>query len=365
MATQNRVVGRGKLYFDKFVTDTQQKTGERYLGNTPSLSMTSAYQNLDHYDSDEGLSNKDDSVTLRVDRNGTFTCDNIIMDNVALVFGTEATIESLIGNAGLSETFTATLGRYYQLGSDVNFPDGIPNIDTVVVTDNTGLHAFGLVTFAANPANLDTVTINGQTITFVTGSPLPHQVQIGANTVITAQRFLVEINGYPGLFAVTASGIENAITLRAIMSGTGGNARTMAKSGTNPTLSGATLSGGAASGVIGITGNYEVDAARGRIHILENAADIATGDVIEIQYNHGLFSRHTVIDGETQVEGALRFLADNPKGTDKDYYWPRVKLSPSGEYALKGDTWQTMTFNFEVLTPAIGKRVYVREAVAA
>jgi hypothetical protein len=60
MAGNNYVIGRGKLYWDQFLTGTQTPTGQRYLGNTPALSMTSAYQNLDHYSSDFGLRVKDE-----------------------------------------------------------------------------------------------------------------------------------------------------------------------------------------------------------------------------------------------------------------------------------------------------------------
>jgi hypothetical protein len=70
-----------------------------------------------------------------------------------------------------------------------------------------------------------------------------------------------------------------------------------------------------------------------------------------------------VIEEGEQVEGSLRFIADNPKGSNKNYFWPYVRLQPSGDFAVKGEQWQLMTFQFAVLTPKDGRRrVYVREA---
>lgn len=368
MQTKNYVIGRGKVYFDKFLEGTETRTGERYVGNTPALTASSAYQDLPHYSSDEGLREQDDNATLQVDRNGTFTCDNISIENVALVFGSaDAVTETIASSPGESEVFTNSKpGYYYQLGSSALTPDGIGNVSNVIVTNNSGLHAFGTVTVGAQPVAAETITVNGQAITFRASAPGLHEVLIGANTSATAQNIIAEINAYPALYDVDASGAANVITVRAIASGVGGNAITLAEAvaAAGFTVSGATLAGGSASGVITQVTNYTVDLARGRIYLLENAADIVDGDDIEVQYDIGLSTRLTVIDDNTQVEGALRFISDNPKGTDKDYFWPRVKLTPSGEYALKGETWQTMTFNFAVLKPAVGNRVYIREVAA-
>lgn len=362
----NYVIGRGKLYFDQFVTGTQTKTGERYLGNTPALSINSAYQNLDHYSSDEGLRVKDDSVQLQVDRTGSFQCDNISMDNVALMFGATAAVDGQAADVGTAETFTMYAGRVYQLGSSDDNPHGVINVDNVVVTNNSGLHAFGAITVGAQPADGETVTVNGQVVTFQSAGPLAvHDVLIGPNTVATAQGLKAEINAYPDLYDVRASGDTNIVGITANASGVGGNAITLAEAvaAAGFTVSGATLAGGSASGVIGATGNFTVDTARGRIELEEAPADITDGDVVEVTYDILVGERQLVVDEENQVEGALRFISDNPRGTNKDYYWPRVKLTPAGEFALKGETWQTMTFNMEILQPAQAgwKRVYVTE----
>lgn len=356
------VIGRGKLYFDQFVTDTQTKTGERYLGNTPAFSMAAAYTNLDHYDADAGLREKDDSVNLQTDRTGTFQCDNISMANVALMFGSSVQIESQGSSSGESESFKVYTGRYYQLGSTDDVPEGAKLASNVVVTNASGLHAYGYITFTGLQTDADTIVVNGETITFVASAPGSHEILIGATGIITAQDLIAEINAYPSLYDVTASGAEGIITLRANASGTGGNSIVLTESAANLTVSGSgTLSGGTSSSVIGETDNYTVDATNARIYILDDAADISDGDTIEVVYDLGSGARYLIVDSQSQVEGALRFVSDNARGPDKNYYYPRVKISPSGDYQLKGDAWQTMTFTFEVLKPATaGSRVYVR-----
>lgn len=370
MALENKqyVLGRGKVFFNQFnlaSVDDEIGSGERYIGNTPSFATNQAYSNLDHYDADEGIRVKDDTVQLQLDRSGAFTLDNISIENVAMMMGTTAVTESQAAATGEAETFLINqLGLYYQLGADNVVPDGVGKVSSVVVTDNTGVHATGTITVAAQPAAADTITINGHPITFVAGAPAAHQVQLGGTTAITAEGISQEINAYPHLYAVRSVRATNVVTLTARSSGVGGNAIALAKSGTNPTLSGATLSGGTNSGTVTQLGNYEVDTDLGRLHILVNAANITAGSTIEVQYNLAINSRPTVVDDQLSVEGQLRFVSTNPRGPKKNYFWPRVKLTPNGEYQLKGDAWQQMGFNFDVLQSKVNptaKRIYIRE----
>lgn len=100
------------------------------------------------------------------------------------------------------------------------------------------------------------------------------------------------------------------------------------------------------------SGNFEVDEALGRIYILPGSADIPDGTEIQITYDVAAATREQVISKSQSIYGALRFVSDNPKGTNRDYYMPYCKLSPNGDYNLKGDDWQTMSFTFEVLQKA-------------
>ena len=75
--TQNYVLGRGELFFERFVSGTLAGLGEHYLGNTPGFEISIEEEVLEHFSSDRGLRVKDRSVTLQNDASGTLTVDNI------------------------------------------------------------------------------------------------------------------------------------------------------------------------------------------------------------------------------------------------------------------------------------------------
>jgi hypothetical protein len=104
-----------------------------------------------------------------------------------------------------------------------------------------------------------------------------------------------------------------------------------------------------AGAVVTMAGNYEVDAATGRVFILDDAPDIATGDELEIDYTAAAGTEELVIAAGTVIEGRLEFFANNAAGENRDYIWPYVQIRPDGDFSLKGDDWQNMTFSFEVL----------------
>lgn len=117
----------------------------------------------------------------------------------------------------------------------------------LVPFSTSGDYASGAVTFGANPANSNTLTIAGAAITFVTSGATGQQVNIGLDTTATAQATKALINANPALYKVTAAGLANVLTLTAIEIGTNGNAVTLAASALQPTVSGATLTGGTAT----------------------------------------------------------------------------------------------------------------------
>jgi hypothetical protein len=94
--------------------------------------------------------------------------------------------------------------------------------------------------------------------------------------------------------------------------------------------------------------DYVVDLTLGTIYIVPTGT-IANGDDIEITYDRASNSRSRIVTAaNATIDGALRFVATNPKGALLDYYMPYVRLSPNGEYALKGDEWQQMSFNLDI-----------------
>lgn len=95
--------------------------------------------------------------------------------------------------------------------------------------------------------------------------------------------------------------------------------------------------------------DYDVDAATGRIYIHDDAAAVADGDDITVDYTAAAGNEEIVIAEGEVIEGRLHFVSFNAEGEQRDYIWPYVQISPDGDFALKGDDWQKMTFSCEVL----------------
>ena len=86
MANNNYTLGRGKVNLARFKDGTQEPDGFRYIGNTPEFNLSIELEELDHFSSDEGIREKDDSVPLEVNRTGSMITDNVSPENVALFF---------------------------------------------------------------------------------------------------------------------------------------------------------------------------------------------------------------------------------------------------------------------------------------
>jgi hypothetical protein len=96
-------------------------------------------------------------------------------------------------------------------------------------------------------------------------------------------------------------------------------------------------------------GNYEVDLVKGRIYIEPDATDILDGDALAIDYTPSAGTSQIVVASGTMIYGQLRFISDNPIGSNKDYFFPYVQITSSGNLDLIADTWQAATFAFEAL----------------
>lgn len=106
--------------------------------------------------------------------------------------------------------------------------------------------------------------------------------------------------------------------------------------------------------------DYEVDLALGRLRILSSGT-IAAGK-IKLGYTKPAAKWKRIKTGEAnQIEGALRFLSDNADGANRDYYFPSVKLTPSGSLPLikDGTEFIKISFDVEILKPEGLESIYV------
>lgn len=238
--SNNYTLGKGRVFFDPY-NSNGATTGERYLGNCPSVELTVDNETLEHFSSESGIQEKDDEVLLRVTRTTTITCDNLSEENLALfLIGGTATI-SQTATPVVDESITVKKSRHYQLGVSSSNPSGVKGVSSVTVTGSGGTPTYVLDT------------------------------------------------------------------------------------------------------------DYSLDADLGRIYILPGGS-ITDDSVILVDYTPTANSRTQVASQSlTAVEGALRFVADNPKGTNRDLYAPKVQLKPNGSFQFIGEEWMQVGFTIEFL----------------
>lgn len=130
----NLLLGKGKLYFDRFLDGTMTRTGEQDLGNCTTFETTTTDTIKEKYESMDGLgllygrANTQRKVELKI------TGDEFSVENVATAaMGTTASLVQTSGTVatGSEETFTtaAILGRWYPLAHR--------KVSTVIVKDSS------------------------------------------------------------------------------------------------------------------------------------------------------------------------------------------------------------------------------------
>lgn len=245
---QNYTLGRGKVFFSAFKAGTTNPEGFRYIGNTPELNLTIETEDLDHFSSDEGIREKDDSVPLETTRQGTMITDNIDPANMAYFFFGSSSALAIVGATVTDEALTDVKKGYgYHLGITNARPEGATN----------------LTPMTPGTANI-ILTTNPAGTTYVEGT------------------------------------------------------------------------------------DYTIDMRRGYLEILAGGTIVEGADLL-VDYKTTTGSVSRIISGSTPIEGSMRYQANNPKGKNYDFFAPYVKLSPNGDFPLKGEEWQQIPFNIEIL----------------
>jgi hypothetical protein len=248
---QNYVLGRGEFHFAKFEPGTRVGKHYVYFGNTPELNITVEIEMLDHYDSDHGIREKDDSMTLQVNRTGSLITDNIKVHNIALFYFGTVNLVTTAAAADVEESIVGVVpDASYQLGVTPSNPMGLGGLDPADIT-----------------------------------------VEVGASVKV------VDVD-------------------------------------------------------------YKIYARTGMIKILSTGT-IAAGATVDVTYTVKASTKNRVISGSQPVEGCVKYITFNPKGPQQDYFMPYVKLTPNGDYALKGDEWQSIPFTLDIQKLGNLEAVYV------
>lgn len=171
-----------------------------------------------------------------------------------------------------------------------------------------GVKASGSFEFAAQPADGDTIVVNGITFTFKETPTLPSHLPIEADLGATLASAVVILNSSPNANVNVADygATENSILVEYETEGTEGNAFTLDANSLNITPSGPTLTGGSG------TSTARVDVKNGvGISLLETARE--------------LILRPKVLDDK------------NPVDTSEDFVIPLAATAGAMQFAYKID----------------------------
>lgn len=383
--TKQYVLGRGKLYFSRFVEGTQTPHDFLYFGNTPDFSLSIEVEELPHFNADEGIREEDDNVVLEITRDGSLVTDNIIPENVALFLMGSASVLTQAAVPAVSMTLDAPKAGYsYQIGQSDSTQSGAMGIDPatfLVMTAVGAVAATGTFTVGAgNAEDGDTVTIGTRTYTFKTtlstGPTVANEVLIGADVTETAANLVAAIMGTAGEGStystdtfphpqVSATNSAGVVTITSLLLGAAGNSLALTEDGANLTVSGSgTLSGGANGTVLAADTHYSMNFDTGFLSFINPSPGSTVNGTADIVVNYAIraSTRTVVLSGNAHVEGALRFESKNARGKDSVLYMPWVKIAPNGDYNLKGDEWQQIPLSVKVLRKE-GSEAFYRDGI--
>lgn len=137
------VLGRGEVYFDRFIAGTLSGEGERYLGNTPSFQITREIERLNRATSYGGQRHDTRGAVISESLEISLVTDHMADENMSLWFSSEA-VPTYAGDEFIphTETFPVIRGRHYQLGSKV-VPGGYKFVDSLVLRRGATLLLLG------------------------------------------------------------------------------------------------------------------------------------------------------------------------------------------------------------------------------
>jgi hypothetical protein len=326
--TDNYSLGKGVIYFDEKGSNGLYK-GERDLGNAPAFSFNIALEKLDHFSSRGGLKAKDKQIISQITPGVTFTLDELNKENLAMLSLADIIEVTQVAGSAVAETVIGHPGKRSQLAHR--------NVGTMKITHGT---------VTAGP--------------FVVGNVITQATSLATGSIVAVGSGFIQVAVASGTFSTTTAVLTAT-------QGTAGSATTA-----NAPAS-ATVAPVFVPGVIAVTGtagtpvyvqgtDYVVnedlkDATIGRIMIIDiaNGGTIAEGTELKVTYGYAA-STYTTIQAfkNTQMEGKLRFVSDNPVGTQMELQVWRCSLAPDGDTSMIGDDWSTLGFTGEILKDEVG-----------
>ena len=335
--TKNYVLGKGELRIARYPANSKvEPAAARALGNAPEFSYTQASTQLDHYSSEAGVGELDESVVTRVDFTGKFVVDHLSNENMALWLLGTATLDEqadTTGDAATVEVFASvTADRFYQIGRTTNSPMGIRGIDPAtfaITVENAGFNEVTAATAAAAGAGLTngtrtfTITDGTGTVAAVLSATVTAGAIAGAITVVEGGRYSVNPDITGNATATVDSGVLGGATFDLTM--------------------------GALADSTVLAADYDLNDETGALYLMPAPTSFATGDTLNVSYKTVAHTRKIIKAQGNTIYGALFFEAHNPVGVNRHVYIPYAQITSDGDFAMIGEAWQQASFTFKAL----------------
>jgi len=331
--TDNYTLGKGVVFFDQKDQATGELTGERDLGNAPAFSFNIALEKLEHFSSRGGLKAKDKEIISQITPGLSFTLDEINKENLALLTLAELNVVvAATGDTNGCATPAATVLSPF-------------------AGKRTDLAARGIEMAYVCPYDAGTALfVQGEDVTATGSGAEGYVISISAGAAVDDGTLII----------ASTNGI--AFAASDVLAGTSGTGACTVSSEVvvqSATIVGLILSDLADTVFYEYGVDYTVDLALkddviGRVQIVDGGG-ITPGTDIHAHYNFDA-PEYTEVQAfkETQIEGKLRFVSDNPAGTQQELEVWRCSLTPSGDTAMIGDDWSTLGFTGEILKDETG-----------
>lgn len=314
--TNKYKIAKGVVLFNQLLNGVYQ--GYRRIGNCPTVALTVTTASITHDSSEGGLQQTDFDEPSKITRTGKLTCDNLDIENQKLFLSADTSTVTQdttpVTNYIIDQT---NAGFVYQLGESSSNQTGVRGIGSVVVRVKEG--------------DLAASRTNGATYAkgdfYVPATPNAHY------------------------YVCTVPGIA---------------------AGSPPTFKtdGTTFADGAATfkdlGLIIVPStadvNYTLDLDLGLISVVAGGAiALATAFVaalavtgldgvgLRVDYTPIANTRTRLATSSTsQLNGKMKFIADNPFGENQDFYIPSVAIKPSGDMPFVGTDIAAVTFDLGI-----------------
>lgn len=320
--------GRGRLFFNPLVNGIYQ--GFQPFGNCPGFEVSVEGETFEHQSSEGGISETDFTVPLGITRSATITCDNLSKSNIALFLaGEQITLTQAATPVTDYVIEQVNPGRFYQLGKTEANPSGVRGVSAVAVRIKEG----------------DDAPVRANTTAYVAGD---FYVPAASN----GRFYLCTVSG-------TTAGAPPVFT-----------------------TDGTTFTDGTATfidmGLIVVPStanvNYRLDAGLALVSATTDgtiaqantkyAAVVEGGRLsLHVDFTPAANTREQVrTGGEQSVVGELKFIADNPGGSDnEDLFCPQVTLTPNGALPfITGDDIASVEFNVGIgVKDSVTRAIYI------